>query len=228
MGSEQRPLAAVIGDVVGSKGAGTPADLHEELRRALADVNRRVEAEQPFALTVGDEFQAVFGDIGAALHATLLVRLRLWETAPVRFGIGWGELQVFNSERLPYEQDGPAWWGARAAIGFIKDVARRKQTPQGWATYVAVEPPDQEKDQRLRDLNAFLVCRDALLSGFNATQVRILRGLLAGEKQGDIASDLGVSQSAVSQSAHGGGVYAVLQAHRLVLGGAPWLSSVSG
>ncbi len=69
----------------------------EEIAADLEWVNSQVEAVQVLAPTVGDEFQAVYSSLGAALDSTLLLRLRRFVTEPdlpagLRFGIGEGEV----------------------------------------------------------------------------------------------------------------------------------------
>ena len=122
--------AAVIGDLVGSRQAA--AGLFDHVTAALTRVNDRIEALQPLQITIGDEFQGVYRGLGAALDATLLVRLLLHGTADVRFGIGWGGFTRWNPDRAPFEQDGPAWWAAREAL----DAARAQESgaglPVGW------------------------------------------------------------------------------------------------
>ena len=126
--------AALIGDIVGSREAEDRPRLHEQVRQALDRVNSDLPAVQPLSPTVGDEFQAVYQDVPSAVHATLLLRLALAGVAEVRFGIGWGPLDVFHANKLPFEQDGPAWWAARDAIERVSLNMKQKEGPRGWRT----------------------------------------------------------------------------------------------
>ncbi len=66
---------AIIVDVSRSRSHPDRSALQRELEAAFDRVNALVVADQPLAPTVGDEFQAVFADLGSALHAILLARL---------------------------------------------------------------------------------------------------------------------------------------------------------
>ena len=70
-------VIAVLGDVVGSKRHADAAALRSLLKARLARVNGLIEADQPLLMTIGDEFQGLYGGIDAALEATLLLRLSL-------------------------------------------------------------------------------------------------------------------------------------------------------
>ena len=63
-------------------------------------------------------------------------------------------------------------------------------------------------------VNAFLVCRDELVSGMDPRDAFTTLGLLAGEPLTGIARAQAVSVSAISQRAIRGGLYAIRQAHR--------------
>ena len=106
---------AVIGDVVESRQASDQRHMLEGLAADLDWVNSQVEAVQALAPTVGDEFQAVYLSLGAALDATLLLRLRRTIAdqdlpAGLRFGIGEGEIVQAQVADPPYGQSGTAWW----------------------------------------------------------------------------------------------------------------------
>lgn len=235
------PLATVIGDVVGSRSFSDRSALHDRLFTALESTNELVPAIQPLSLTLGDEFQGVYRDLGTALHAALVIRLRLFGVVSVRFGVGWGALEVFDPANLPFAQDGPAWWAARTAIDFLKETKRKSEVPRGWLTACSIaggawtddvtplEPQNPRPRSRSRRpsaltsyLNAFLMCRDELVARLTPKQATDLLALIEGHRQADIARAEGVSQSAVSQRATNSGIYAVLQAHRVVRGEAEW------
>lgn len=244
-------FAAVVGDVVASKRHPARRALHEALAAALTVTNETVRPSQPLTMTVGDEFQGAYPDLGSAIHAAFLVRLHLFGQVEVRFGIGWGPVEIFDAEKLPFGQDGPAWWSAREAIDLIKNISGQQEAPRGWTTACAIaadavgEPPsgagvglvptpadasagDGSAGALTAYLNAFLICRDELLARMNETHAQVLRGLLEGNRQADIAQALGVTQSAVSQTSRNSGAFAILHAHRAILGESEWLHSVSG
>lgn len=199
---------AVIGDLVGSRRSGPRAEVQGALQDALdasAAVAQPVDRLEP---TVGDEFQGVYGDLGLATLATLLVRLHLPAPLDVRCGIGTGVREVFDAARTPMLQDGPAWWSARAAINALAQ-------PGGRSRRTWFDPGEVERTTDPAVMNAFLLTRDALVDRLNERSRRMLRRALAGATQREIANAEEISESAVSQ-AFAKGVSAVRDAQQMV------------
>lgn len=213
-----RNSAAVIGDLVASRSAGGRAGLQTRVAEILDRVNQEVAAIQPLAQTVGDEFQGLFGTLSDAIEATLRVRLLLRETTDVRFGIGWGSLEVFDPKSLPFQQDGPAWWAARDALDAVAEAQRGREAPRGWRTAIAGE----ELGEGVHVMNAFLICRDEIMAGLDERDARIMAGLLEGLTQAELAAREGVTQSAVAQRITRNGTHALLRSHRLIKEAAAW------
>ena len=88
--------AVFVADVVDSRSHPDQSALIGAVTDTLSWVNEQVEAVQPLAMTVGDEFQGAYDDLGAALDAALLARLKLTTRYDLRFGIGWGEITSFD------------------------------------------------------------------------------------------------------------------------------------
>lgn len=196
------PRYAVIGDLVGSRHQPSRSAAQQQLLQALAETNERLPALQQLEPTIGDELQGVYDNLRDALQATLLIRLALPESMDCRFGIGVGDLEIVGESAYGLTQDGPAWWSARAAIDTAKDISR--QVP-GLRTRI-VRSEQEEGDV----LNAYLLCRDTLVSAFDARQRRIAWGVLDGRTLAAIAQDEGISTSAVSQR-HRAGISALVQ-----------------
>jgi hypothetical protein len=224
------PVAAVIGDLVGSRrGEETGRrEVHAGLLEALGAVNEAVPAVQPLTPTIGDEFQGIYERLPSALLATLLVRLRLVGTTDVRFGVGWGRVVELEAERTPLAQDGPGWWSAREAIDEVRRRMLGRRTARGQRTLFSAR--HQREAAPRRDvtrglvpapqvealLNGLLVCRDELVAHMDARDTRILLGLFEGASHGAMAQREGVTQPAVSQRAVKSGAYAVIEAQRLL------------
>jgi hypothetical protein len=201
----------LIGDLIGSRKAADRAALHQRLGAALDSVNRTLHPVTPLRITVGDEYQGTFTTVGAALTASLLVRIALLPDCDVRHGIGVGEVSVLQEE--PRVEDGPGWWAARDAIVAVETAEERPATRllrTAYAVATGADAPDPAA------VNAALVLRDQLVGGLSDRSVSVLRGLLSGEAQRDIAASLGISASAVSQRVRGDGLAAVLAAHELM------------
>lgn len=212
MSPEREPaVATVIGDVVGSRSAASRSRLHDRLTSLVADVNAASTPVTPLRITVGDEFQGCFATVGAALAAVR--RLRLWAAPDVdlRFGVGWGPVAVLQEE--PRVEDGPGWWAARQAIEAVAEDAKRagyRQLRSAYRRAEGVAGPDAAA------LNAALMLRDQLVGGLSERSLSVLRGLLEGRTQGEIASAEGVSASAVSQRVRSDGLAMVLAAEELL------------
>ncbi len=202
------PIAAVVGDVVGSR-AWSPGDLFGALAGALRDVNDAVPARTPLQLTVGDEFQAVYETVAVAVGATweLAMRLRAaGDDIDARAGIGWGEVTsaAAVTGSTPFAgQGGPGWWNARSALELVEARARRGR-PASSRTAVAGTAHDGL-------WNAHLLCRDELMARLDSRDARIVLATLAGTPQADIAADLGITQPAVSKRLQG--LYCLIMAH---------------
>jgi len=183
--------ATVIGDVVGSRQASDRSELHRQVTQALADV--AATAIDPPAFTVGDEFQGSYPTVGAAIDAALSVRLAVAPDVDVRFGIGWGEVTILDTDTGI--QDGPGWWSAREAIEWTTLAQQQPALGSVRTAYRSgtADGPD------LDAVNAALLCRDQLLGSADARSLRLLRGLLDHRTKKELASMEGISASAVSQ-----------------------------
>lgn len=206
-------VVALIGDLVGSRAHPDRTALQDDLESALATVNEAVPAEQPLTPTIGDEFQGVLVDVASALWASLLVRLALPAPADCRCGLGLGTLRVVGASPYGSTQDGPAWWAARDAVDTAARRARRIKGVRTWLLS-SEETGDDPVDEAM--LNAYLMTRDQVVTGFSDRQRRLALGLVLGRTQVDLAAAEGISQSAVSQALHASGAYAVLHGMELI------------
>lgn len=205
----ERQLATVIGDLVGSRQAQSRVDLQRSLHRALSRANKAFGPVQPLEPTVGDEFQGAFRDPLSAARAGLLLRLELLKEAEVdaRFGLGWGEVTVFE-DRTPLSQDGPGWWSARGAIERVEELSRGGRT-DFVRTYLELSSPRDMPIGEVKALNAFFFCRDALVAQMKPRSRRLLLGLLLDKSQAELAAEERISQSAVSQNLTASGAWAI-------------------
>lgn len=208
---DSRTLATLIGDVVGSRSAGDQAGLHTRLIALVGRANLDLAPTVPLRITVGDEFQGCFDTVGAALHATLWLRLHL--DGDLRHGVGWGEVTVFADE--PRVEDGPGWWAARDAIEEVADEASRAGSRLRRTAYHRAADtvgPDPAA------VNAALVCQDQMVGSASERSLRLLVGVLDGHSQADLAEQEGISASAVSQRMRKDGLAAIVAADELLRG----------
>lgn len=187
-------VATLIGDVVRSRRAADRGDLHERLRGALEDVNASLHPVTPLRITVGDEYQGAFASVPAALRASLRLRLAMLPDQDARHGISWGEVSVLEEE--PRVEDGPGWWTARDALKVVQDAEGRPASRWRRTAYRAARSSGGP-DPAL--VESALILRDAQVGGLSGRSVSVLRGLLDGRTQREIAAELGVTASAVSQ-----------------------------
>ncbi len=168
---------------------------------------------------MGDEFQGVYEEVATALEATLLVRLRLAgftvggpegrpHSPDLRFGVGWGEVVQADVAGAPLAQSGPGWWSARRALDEVAAVAAKVHWPKSLRTTLRGVGGEVEGA-----INAFLVCRDELLGRMDERDARITLALFLGERQVDVARELGISQPAVARREREKGASAVFRGH---------------
>ncbi len=212
-GSGQRLAPClVIGDIVGSRTALDRQRVHHRLEAALEATEAVVPSMRGLVVTVGDEFQAAYPTLGAALEASFVLRLHALPDVDVRVGVGRGEVTVLDGDRGI--EDGPGWWSARAAVEAAEAAADRAATRTARTAYRSAEPDPLEDA-----VNAALLCRDHLVGSVSDRSVRLLRGLMEPTTtQAELAGREGVSASAVSQRVRADGLGVVLAARELLRG----------
>lgn len=204
----------LVGDVVESRRFRDAAVLVDGIAGILDRVNERVPATRPLALVVRDEFHAAYAHAHQALQATLRLRLLTddlhlatvdgdAEPVDVRIGLGAGAVVTGSSG----SQTGDAWWRASDARRDAQELATRSRWPPSLRTVFRGDDP-----RRDAEVNAYLLLQDQLLARMDAADRRALRGLLDGERQVDIAADLGVSQPAVARRVRDRGALAIARA----------------
>jgi len=204
---------AVIADLVKSREQPDRALAQARVVAALDETNRQVPAVQPFAPTFSDEFQALYATVESAILATLVLRLSLPAGLDLRFGIGVGDYGIVSDDRGTVIQDGSAWWSARAAI--VEAKKRERRTTPGLRTWYVVASEHDGKAMEAMT-NAYLLSRDQLVSAMDTPFRKRLLGLMRGETQEALAKAEGVSQSAISQSMHRSGAFAILAGAELL------------
>jgi hypothetical protein len=206
-------VATVLGDVVGSRSSADRGRLHTILAAALAAINDELDPPGPLRVTVGDEYQGSFPDLGTALRAAWRLQWALAGEAELRHGVGWGPVAVLSGE--PRVEDGPGWWAAREAIESVKADATRPATRHLRTAYRLAE---RSGGPAPGAVNAALLCRDQMVGSLSERSRRILGGLVAGRTQAEIAEAEGISPSAVSQRVRGDGLAVVTAAQELLEG----------
>lgn len=202
-------IAAVIGDLIRSRHSQDREALHRSLAVTLAEINATHALITPFRVTVGDEYQGGCATAAEALRATLRLQLALAPEIEVRHGIGWGEVQLLQEQ--PRVEDGPGWWAARDAI---EQVHRAENRPGSRLRRTAFRRADAAVGPDPATVEAMLVLRDQMVGTLSPRSLVVLRGLLQDVSQRDLATQLGISASAVSQRVRSDGLAALVAADR--------------
>lgn len=213
MNDGQPTPVVLIGDVVASRESPDRRRLHRAVEAALADTNARVAHVEPLEITVGDEFQAVYPHLGAALEAALRTRLVLRPEADTRYGLGRGDTTTLDAARGI--KDGPGWWAARRAIVEVEEEAQRAALRHVHTAYRLAEGEADPGGTALA-VEAALQCQDHLVGSLSERSGRLLRGLLDGMTQRELAAAEGISPSAVSQRVRADGLAVVVRCHELL------------
>ena len=202
--------ATLIGDLVASREVPRRGWLHRALEDTLERINSTLRPPQPVRPAMGDEFQGVFETVADAARASLIIRLELQKAADVdtRFGLGYGSVSPVT-DRFPAPQDGPGWWSARDAILRSEQMGKDPRTTFVRTVFVCGRSESNVPPSEVSALNAFLICRDALVHQMNPRRKRLLLGLLQDRAQTELAREEGISPSAVSQNLSRGGAYAI-------------------
>ena len=207
-------VATLIGDVVRSRTSPDRSALHAALVAVLDEANATLSPTVSLRITVGDEFQGCFAQVGEALHATLWLGLHLAPQAELRHGIGWGTVAVLADN--PRVEDGPGWWAAREAIESVKREAGRAGARHLRTAYRRAGEGDAIQGPDPHPVNAALICRDQMIGSVSERSLRLLRGVLDDRSQAELAEDEGISASAVSQRMRKDGLAAIVAADELL------------
>ena len=209
---------AVLADIVGSRGLPDRVAAQRALDDVIATVERdlptSIQPIQPLRPTTGDEQQAVFATLDAALAFVLRLQLALPEGLEFRFGIGIGRIGAVAS-RGGGLTDGPGWWAARAAIDVVH--AKQQRTiPSARSWIVAAPEEDGSMHAIVAFANAYLLARDELVGAMNQRARRLVSGRLRGLTQRGLAQAEGITQPAVSQALSSVGAASVIEGYRAI------------
>ena len=189
----------VIGDVVASREFRDQRRLLDGLAAAVSELGGARSA----APTTGDEFQAVYDDLPAAVMSLAALRLRLLEDPPadapveLRLGIGIGDITGDPDHAGAPGQSGPGWWYAREALDHLAGPRRAWPVLRWWVV----------ADGDVAAVRATLVALDTISPRFDPLDVSLARGLLVGETARSLADEHGITPQSVGERLHAHGVY---------------------
>jgi hypothetical protein len=185
-----RQYLALVGDIKQSRSLANRPLVQQRLEAVCERLNRHahtLDLLSPMTVTLGDEFQALFGSAGALWPVVFAVEAALQgdEDSPVslRFGIGLGELSTSVNPAAAIGMDGPAFYRARDAIDSLKQddrcyrvcgLLRRENMVRHALDYIS----HQRRSWR-------------------PNRVQVFSDLLRGKKPAEIAQRIGISDRAV-------------------------------
>jgi hypothetical protein len=207
----------VTADIIGSRQLADRTGAQRAFDETIARVERDFSvATQGLRPTVGDEQQAIYPTLEAALGAILLLRLALPDGVEFRYGIGIGDVGTVPSAASAQGiADGPGWWAARTAIERVEALQKRA-APQARSWIVAHESARNQSAAAVRWANAYLLTRDEIVGAMSERVRRLTYGRCLSQTQSELAAAEGITQSAVSQSLSTSGAASIVEGFRLL------------
>ena len=196
-------MLAVIIDIVASREHPQQRALLRGVADAVTAVTVDAGAARSAGPTTGDELQLLYDDgrLGAVVRDLARLRLQLHLAPPsdrpvaIRAGIGEGEVTDPDDVAAP-APSGSAWWAAREALDWASANRRGWPTVAWWFAGPGAAT-----------VRAGLLGLDTVWARFDDTDRRCAQGLLDGMAAADLAAELGVQRSTLSERLHTHGVY---------------------
>lgn len=178
-------VAALIADIVDSKGIPDRKTFQAGLKEALERLNRRSRTlVSPYTITLGDEFQAVYGT-GEELIGDVFSILAEVYPVRIRFAVGIGKLTTELDREKALGMDGPAFHAARAGMNEMKKLKYSLVQAYG------------DDPSRYELMNAGLKLSMSIMSGWKRNTFIVFTGLRDGMAVGEVAPLLGIRQRSV-------------------------------
>lgn len=183
--------AVLIADVIASGARGPLRSLlHQRLQRASRAHLHNKWLRLPYAVTAGDEFQAIAARLDAVPRLLLDLRVQL-RPLSLRIGVGIGKVPGRISPPVN-RLDGDAFRLARLAIETLK-----KPGVQASGNLTAFRTPKKEFDATI---NLIYALQDTLVQKITEQQWKTIRARMKSRRVEDAARALGLDTSTVSRS----------------------------
>jgi hypothetical protein len=183
---------ALIGDIIASRKIIDRGNLQLKLQKLFVELNKNKRGiESPYTITIGDEFQALFGSASGMLKDALKIISIIYPNK-VRLSYGIGAITTLINRKQALGMDGPAFHNAREGIFQQKNKGKARK-PQ--STIAMVCPIESSKSAELIIVSLSLFSH--LLSKYNKTALYALVMLYDGNPVNQIAQSLGISIQAV-------------------------------
>ena len=189
---------ALIGDIVSSRKIKKREETQKRLQRYFNAVNASHKTLiSPFTITLGDEFQALYGRSGDLFKDIWEIMLILYPVK-VRFSIGVGQLSTRINKKQSIGMDGPAFHNARKGLIELKKTS-----------YLFNITTDTENSNKLARHSLFLISH--ISSKWKSTRLKILVMLYEGKTAKEISAKLKISDKAVYKNIDSGGLSLIVE-----------------
>lgn len=199
------PYIAIIGDIRKSKKIENRSEIQKKLKQVLEEINQKYDEEiaSNFIITLGDEFQGLLCSGTNTMNIITEIERKMYPVK-IRFGIGAGAITTDVNKEMSIGADGPGYYKARAAIEFLKENEKKKQTN---TADVRFESEGNNKSITIM-INTILALLTAIKDSWSDRQREIIWDMLQHQdSQVDVAGRFNIKQPAVQKSLSKGKYY---------------------
>lgn len=192
--------AVLIGDIVSSKEISNRGAAQRKINSALKKISAQDHSGiiSPYTITLGDEFQAVYGN-AENLLPDIFNLMEYVFPIKIRFSVGIGKISTRINREMALGMDGSAFHFAREGIDELKSL--------DWY-FINTKGEFKESASLVRNV---LFHISGLISTWNINRLKILNLLLYGAEVAQIAKKLKISRSAVYKNIEAGDIYLIIK-----------------
>ncbi|REL24980.1 hypothetical protein DYD21_15775 [Rhodohalobacter sp. SW132] len=196
-------MIVIIGDIVESRKLSSSGrkELQEKLERLLETISKESESlASPYTITLGDEFQAVYGDTSGIWKDIWRILAELHPVS-VRFAISIGTIVTPINPKQAIGMDGPAFYAARERIEKLKKT--------GYLFGVDAEGAEEGSELALANSSLWLMSDG--IKKWKKTRYMIVNKLNSGLPVKKIAAELDISETAVYKNREDGSIDIIME-----------------
>ncbi|MCG8479779.1 MAG: SatD family protein [Spirochaetales bacterium] len=181
-------VVAVIADIVRSRDIEQRRDFQRTLKSRLRTVSERAGASllSPYTLTLGDEFQAVYGNFDTLFTDIVTIIATLFPVR-FRFALAVGPLSTEINRNAALEMDGPAFHDARALMETLKGHD---------GTVIRIAASDSAPVELI---NGCLRLLSNALGGWRENTIHLFHGLVTDESVDTLTRRVGITRRGVNK-----------------------------
>jgi len=187
----QMKKIALIGDIVSSRKIKNRAEVQNKLSALFRELNKRDKTiASPFTITLGDEFQVLYGTADNLFKDICRILITLYPVK-VKFSIGVGNLTTKINKSQSIGMDGTAFHNARQGLNELKNVS-----------FLINIVTDDADDLELERQSMFLISH--MLKKWKQTRLMIFNMLYDELSTKEISRKLKISDKAVYKNINAG------------------------